>query len=516
MLALQTLVHGARHLGEPGLFVSFEESASRLQANAAPFGWDLPSLEGRLEFLDVRPPLDVAISGQFDLGGLLASLEAKARQLGARRIAIDALDVLLALVPDPEVVRREVLRLHAWLDAQGLTALLTLKDGGPTVIPMDFVQYLVDCAVVLEHRTLDGISYRGLQILKYRGSGFEENRTPFVIGSRGIDVADSSTREGGGEPATGERVSSGVPRLDTMLCGGYFRGSSTLITGAPGTAKTTLCGAFAQAACERGERTLFFTYDSRSDEILRNMASVGLDLSRFVASGLLRLVTTHAFTENSELHLMRIRDEAHAHRATALVIDPVSALARSGLDRMSVERLVVGARADGVTLLCTSLLERAAPDAEASAVEISTLADTWIHLTYHVAAGERNRGLTIVKSRGTGHSNQVRELMLSDDGVTLSDVYIAGGEVLMGTLRQERERRGRLAEQTARAEEEHRRLVAEGEMAELEARLAGLQRELELRRAQQAVLATAAGQAAEDSESARRDLLRLRRADELP
>lgn len=488
VLALQTLVNGARHYREPGIFVAFEENSRRIIANAATFGWDLPALQQEgLFFLDAQPSPAMIQSGDFDLGGLLAALDAKVKEMGAHRIAFDALDVVLTLLDDAAAARREVHRLHDWLLERELTALITHKADSESAL--GFMQFMVDCAIALTHDMVQGVSQRSLRVIKCRGSGFEENAAPLVIGSEGMDIAYAAGHDRAQAPVTSERVSSGVERLDTLLGGGYYRGASILITGAPGTAKTTLCGTFAQAACRRGEATLLVSFDSRGDELIRNLASVGIDLRGFVDAGLLRLSAARAISGSAEIHLMRVKHLAREHGARCVVIDPVSALSKSGnadVAHSVVERLIDWAKNKGITLLCTSLLDQISPQLESTPLQISTIADTWIHLNYQVHAGERNRSLSIVKSRGTGHSNQVRELILNNHGVTLTDVYTAGGEVLMGTLRYEQERAQRLARQSADADNRRRRQQLAAETAQLEARLQALRQELELKRLEQA------------------------------
>jgi circadian clock protein KaiC len=361
----------------------------------------------------------------------------------------DALDVVLALLPDAAARRREVYRLHEWLLAHELTGLITAKAGGDdassiTRQQFGFMQFMVDCAVILTHNVVVGVSQRNLRVQKYRGSSFDENESPFLIGLGGLEVAAAHALDGARAKVTSERVSSGVKRLDTMLGGGYYRGASVLITGFPGTAKTTLAGTFAEAACRRGERTLFVSFDSDSNEVIRDLGSVGIKMARYVKSGHFRMASARTITGSAETYLGRIKSLAREHTARCVVIDPVSTWSKSGneLSAHSVaERLTDWSKANGITLLCTSLLDEMSSQTEGgSPLQISTLADTWIHLNYLVQAGERNRGLSIIKSRGTAHSNQVRELILSDAGVTLTDTYSAGGEVLMGTLRWEKER----------------------------------------------------------------------------
>jgi circadian clock protein KaiC len=274
-----------------------------------------------------------------------------------------------------------------------------------------------------------------------------------------------------------------VKRLDTMLGGGYYRGASVLITGFPGTAKTTLSGAFTEAACARGERTMFVSFDSDGAEIIRNLASVNIQLDRFARSGLLQMVSARTITGSAETLLVRIKAMVEAHKARCLVIDPVSTLSKAGNELTAhgvAERLIDWTKAEGITLVCTSLLDEMSGqvDGGTTPLQISTLADTWIHLNYLVQAGERNRGMSIVKSRGTAHSNQVRELILSDSGVTLADIFTAGGEVLMGTMRWEKESAERVANEVAEVAGRLKGVTLDAEEAVLEARAKSVQTEL--------------------------------------
>jgi circadian clock protein KaiC len=498
IFGLGFLAHGARSCREPGIFVAFEEASQRIMANAESFDWKLSELEGKkLHFLDAQPTPDLVQSGDFDLSGMLATLGALVAATGARRIVFDAIDIFLALFPDMAARRKEVYRLHTWLLDHNLTALITAKAGGDENSigqqPFGFMQFMVDCAVVLSHSVVFGVSQRNLRVQKFRGSAFDENEAPFVIGKTGFDVAITRSLGRMDTKVTDERVSSGVQRLDTMLGGGYYRGASVLITGFPGTAKTTLSGAFAEAACKRGERTLFVSFDSDGSEVIRNLASVGIRLDRFAKNGRLRVVSARTITGSAENFLVRIKAIAREHRARCLVIDPVSTFAKSGNEVTAngvAERLIDWTKSDGITLVCTSLLDEMSGQLEGGTpLQISTLADTWIHLNYLVQAGERNRGLSIIKSRGTAHSNQVRELILSDSGVTLSDIYTAGGEVLMGTLRWEKERAARFDNEVAKVAAELKRVNLDAEEAVLEVRAKSLQTELTAKQTEKRLLA---------------------------
>ena len=500
VMALQSLVSGARLENEPGIFVAFEESSGRIRANATKFGWDLAALERKkLFFLDAQTKPDLVQSGNFDLSGMLAAVAVKAREIKARRVVFDALDVVLALLNDPAAERREVYRLHEWLLAHELTGIITSKVGShknpsDNLPKLGFMQFMVDCSVTLNHEVMRGISQRSLRVVKYRGNSFVENESPFLINEKGLEVAGGRDvnwpRSPGGTRLT-ERVSSGVKRLDAMLGGGYYRGAGILITGFPGTAKSTLSGAFAEAACKRGERTLFMSFDSDADEVVRNLFSVNIRLEPFVKSGKLRLISARAVSGSAEIHLMQIKQQAKLHDARSVIIDPVSALAKAGNEDTAysvAERLLDWSKAAGITLVCTSLLHEVGDFMEGTPLQISTIADTWIHLNYLVHAGERNRGLSIIKSRGTQHSNQVRELLLSNKGVTLADAYTAGGEVLMGTLRWEKERAVLAARNESKASLRKIQAALDQEEAEIETRIKFAQRELEVKRTERKAL----------------------------
>jgi len=527
LFALQFLAHGAQQCSEPGIFVAFEEDSKRLMANASSFGWRLEEslAGGTLFFVDAQPAPDLVAAGDFDLCGLFAALHEKVAQMGARRIVFDALDIPLALLPDDAARRREVYRLHAWLLEQGLTGLVSLQsdhEDAPVQLrrPYGFMEFMVDCAVVLTHGMVDGVSQRSLRVQKYRGSRFDENEAPFLIGDRGFEVVVAWAMGRAEGPVTSERVSSGIERLDTMLHGGYFRGASILITGFSGTAKTTLCGAFVDAACERGEQTLFVTFDSYGSEVRRNLASVGIHLDRHIAGGTLRMVSARAISGSAESYLARIRTLARQHAACCVVVDPVSTWARSGKDLSEhgvAERLLDWCKGEGITLVCTRLLDEMSSLAEGNApLQISTMVDTWLHLSYLVQAGERNRGLAIIKSRGTAHSNQVRELVLSADGVTLADAYSAGGEVLMGTLRWEKERAERAMTEAEAVQLRLKQVRLDLEEAELEVRLKSLNAELLAKQIEKSVLHRATERREADLAHGRAEMGNLRGADNEP
>jgi len=488
VIALQVLATAVRDRGENAIFVAFEESPPYILGNAEGFGWGLEELPAeRLSLVDARLSPDAVHSGAFDLGGLLQALTARAQAIDAKWIVFDALDVLLTLLGDAAAERREIFRLRNWLEASNLTCIITAKhddSAEDTRIRANFLQFMADCVIQLENRIEDEVALRRLRLIKYRGSGFSENQAPYVIGPNGVEVANAGDISDK-TPVSTERVSTGVARLDAMLRGGHLRGSSILMSGSPGTSKSTLCGAFVDAACKRGERCLFLCFDENPGEMVRNLASVNIHLDRHIDAGLLLLAGCRTESRSAEEHLLLIRQMIRKHHPRHVIVDPVSAMLRAGgdLSAMSmIRRLLYATKIEGITLLLTSLYNVPDVEREPGGLQVSTIADTWINLTYVVAGGERNRALSILKARGTAHSNQVRELVLSDDGITLADTYIAGGEVLMGTLRAEREASELRDREIAALAHERERTAAEERLSELELQLASLQRSIDYQR----------------------------------
>jgi circadian clock protein KaiC len=515
VFALQTLVNGA-WVKESGLFVAFEESTRQIVTNAGTFGWNLPALEQeKLFFLDARLSPDVVKAGEFDLLGMLTFLEAKGKEINATSIVFDGIDVLLGLLDDPIAERREMYRLRDWLTRTGLTGIITQKAGLADVDQRyNFLQFMVDCVVVLRHQVVDGSAFRHLRVVKYRGSGFAADEFPITLGADGMQL----THRGPTElryPVTDERISTGLPRLDKMLRGGYHRGSNILISGAPGTAKSTLCGLFAAAACERGERTLYVSFDEGADQIVRNFRSVDVRLAPHLKSGHLRIYATRTRGPNIEDQFGELRAKVLQHQPRCVVIDPLSALSTKLTHVASADaaqQFLDFLKGEGITVVNTSLMAGLDTD-EATAAGIATIADTWIHVSYVVQDGERNRALTIVKSRGTGHSNQVRELTLSDDGVTLTDVFVAQGKVLMGVARWEWEQGELAAKKRAGVATNLKRVHLELSQAEAAARMQVIQTEVEARNAEILLLAAATGQASKVLVNDREVLRKMRHAD---
>jgi circadian clock protein KaiC len=520
VFALQCLANAASRQRAAGIFVAFEESPAQLLANCTTFSWGPRSLASKkIFFFDAHLSPTLVTAGDFDLSGMLAMLAAKKREIGAQWIVFDGIDVLLTLLQDRRAEMREIYRLRDWLADNALTAIITAKvdDRASGLMHYDFLQFMVDCVVRLERRQQDRVATQSIQITKYRGSSYAMAEFPMSIGASGIEVgaADLALIE---HRASRERITAGFERLDAMLGGGVFRGSSTLITGVPGTSKTTLAGKFAEAACRRGERVLFVSFDEAAEQIMRNLSSVGIQFKAHVKSGLLRMYSARTEGISAEAHLLKLRSLIREYRPSCIVIDPLTAIAKAGTlgaARAVANRLIYRIKDENITLFVTALSETDDMRAESTDLQISTIADTWIHLSYLVRSGERNRALTIVKSRGTAHSNQVRELVLSDSGPTLTDVYSAGGEVLMGTLRWEKEAEQGASKARQRAEFAQKRRGLQFAEASTRAQITALRMDLQRQRAE---LTSNAGEddARAISSSEREGELRRRRSADPP
>ncbi|MFO0750505.1 MAG: circadian clock protein KaiC [Myxococcota bacterium] len=515
---LQVLASGARG-GEPGMLVAFEESAARVVENSSGFDWGGDALRtAAVQVIDAQLTQAIELGGEFDLVGFLAILGAAAKQSGARRVVFDGLDVLLGYLGDPALMRREVFRLRDWVHQSGLTAIVTAKGDDGLHRPAaeyDFLQFMADCVVTMHHRVVHGMALRFIRVAKYRGAAHSANELPIALTSSGVEVA-ANTTVALGHPASGERMSTGVERLDAMLSGGYYRGSSVLITGVPGTAKTSLAAVFAEAAARRGERTVFVSFDEAPDQIVRNVASIGIDFAGPIAAGVLSVHGFRSRFESPEAQVARVRALVRETRPQNLVVDPLSSLSQRGREadgEGAALELLDFAKSAGITLIGTSLLGNSLPLTEHTPLNISTVADTWMHVSYVNQGGERNRALTIIKARGIGHSNQVRELILSDAGVTLADVYAVGGEVLMGTLRWEKENEARRARTVAQNGSALRQRKAEAALAATRTQLEALAREEAIQQAELEQLKLATSAESDHRAGEEDERLQRRRAD---
>ncbi len=484
LLAMQFLVRGAIDYHEPGVFMAFEENADELTKNVASLGFDLPALIRRKQLYVDHVHVErseIEETGEYDLEGLFIRLGHAIDSIGAKRVVLDTVESLFAALPNVLVLRAELRRLFRWLKDKGVTVVITAEQGSGTLTRHGLEEYVSDCVVRLDHRVTDQVSTRRLRIVKYRGSVHGTNEYPFLINERGFRVLPI-TSLGLQHRASSERISTGVARLDTMLSGrGYFRGSTVLVSGTAGTGKTSLAAHFADAACRRGERCLYFAFEESMQQITRNMRSIGLDLQPWLDKGRLQFHASRPTLCGLEEHLATMDtliDTFHPH---VVVIDPITTFVSVGevtAARSMLMRLVDALKLQQITTLCTSLTT-ADGTLEQTPVDISSLMDTWLLLRDLELNGERNRGLYILKSRGMAHSNQIRELLLTDHGIELVDVDAGPGGVLTGSARLAQAAHDRDEVVARQQETERRQRDLERKRAALDAQIAVLRAEYE-------------------------------------
>jgi circadian clock protein KaiC len=484
LCAMEFLVRGALQYGEPGVFMSFEESESELAENVASLGFDLPSMiDSGLLILDhvLIDPNEIEEAGDYDLEGLFLRLGLSIDTIGAKRVVLDTLEALFSGFRNELILRAELVRLFRWLKDRGVTAVITGERGEGMLTRHGLEEYISDCVISLDHRVRDQVSTRRLRIVKYRGTHHGTNEYPFLIDREGFSVLPV-TSLGLHHSAQTERVPTGVAKLDHMLGGaGYYQGSSVLVSGTPGTGKSTLSAHFANATCQRGERCLYFAFEESPAQIIRNMRSIGIDLGRWHDQGLLEFHAVRPTFYGLELHLASSMQLITRFQPAAVIIDPLTALSSAGAledATSSVLRVVDYLKIHGITGLFTSLTH-GGEALEATNLQISSLMDTWLLVRDIEFNGERNRGIYVLKSRGMNHSNQIREFVITPQGIDLLDVYTGPEGVLTGSARISREAEERAAAMAREQELAHMHRELERKRTVLEARIESMRAEFE-------------------------------------
>lgn len=486
LLAMEFLVRGATQFNEPGVFMAFEETAKDLTQNVASLGFDLNDLIARkklaLDFVYIERS-EIEETGEYDLEGLFIRLGLAIDSIGAKRVVLDTIESLFAGLPNPLILRAELRRLFRWLKDKGVTAVITGERGDETLTRQGLEEYVSDCVIVLDHRVSDQASSRRLRVIKYRGSTHGTNEYPFLIDEDGISVMPV-TSLGLWHTASSDRIPTGVARLDAMLGGvGYYRGSSVLISGTAGTGKSSLAAHFVDATCRRGERALYFAFEESPSQIIRNMRSIGIDLAPWVKKGLLVFQATRPSFAGLEMQLTMMHKTIHTFKPQVVVVDPLSGFIIGGNEfevKYMLIRLADFLKTSQITSLFTSLTSGESRSGITD-VAISSMIDTWLVLRDIEVGGERNRALSILKSRGMAHSNQIRECLMSDHGVELCEVYVGAGGVLTGSARLAQEALEHAGKLTRKQETERRQLELESKRRALEAQIDAMRAEFVVR-----------------------------------
>jgi circadian clock protein KaiC len=519
LLAMEFLVRGATQFGEPGVFMAFEETADELAQNVRSLGFDLEDLADQQKLLIDHVHVErseIEETGEYDLEGLFIRLGHAIDTLGARRVVLDTLETLFGGLSNSAILRSELRRLFRWLKDKGVTAVITGERGDGTLTRQGLEEYVSDCVIVLDHRVTENRSTRRLRIVKYRGTVHGTNEYPFLIDETGVSVLPI-TSLGLRHEASEERISTGVPRLDAMLGGaGVYRGSSVLISGTAGTGKTSLAGHFADATCRRGERCLYLAFEESESQMVRNMRSIGLDLSPWLKKGLLCFHATRPTAFGLETHLAELHKLVKDFQPRAVIVDPITNFLKAGTPgeaEAMLMRLIDFLKAQQITALFTSLTHGGSA-LEQSEAGISSLIDTWLLMRDIELGGERNRGMYVLKSRGMAHSNQIREFLLTDHGVELKDVYVGPDGVLTGSLRLAQEARERAAALGRQEEIERRQRDLERKRRALEAQVAAQRGQFEADEEELELLIAQERAAAERVRQSREEMARSRKADE--
>ncbi len=440
LFAMEFIVHGATIYDEPGVFISFEETEEELKANVASLGFDLDKLVANkkiwLEHIQIVND-GIEMKSEYDLNGLFIHIHQAIESINAKRVVLDTIESLFTTLPNPTVIRIELRRLFSWLKKKGVTAIVTGEKGNGTLTNQGLEEYVSDCVIMLDNRVQEQSSIRRLRIVKYRGSTHGTNEYPFLIDEDGFSVLPV-TSLGLNHISSTERISTGIPRLDTMLSGkGFFRGSTILISGSAGTGKTSLAAKFVETACKRGEKVLYFAYEESPSQFMRNMSSIGIYLQKWVDKRILSFHATRPTMQGLEQHLSTTIKLINTLNPRIVVLDPIDAFMIGNNKtevRIMLLRLVDFLKTRNITALFLNLTNLS-DNQELTDMSISSLIDTWVLLRDIEVSGERNRGLYILKSRGMAHSNQIREFILTDNGIELADVYVGPEGVLTGSAR---------------------------------------------------------------------------------
>jgi circadian clock protein KaiC len=492
MFAMEFLVRGATEFNEPGVLMTFEETGDEMTKNVASLGFDLKSLAARkkimLDYVKIEPA-EIQETGAYDLEGLFVRLQYAVDKIGAKRIVLDTLEAVFSGFANSGILRAEIRRLFRWLKDRGLTTVVTAERGDGNLTRYGLEEYVSDCVIFLDHRVNEQVSTRRMRIIKYRGTSHGADEYPFLIDDRGFSVLPSSSMRLN-HNVSNQRLSSGVPDLDAMLEGkGFYKGTSILVSGTAGSGKSSLGASFAAQTCSEGRKALYVAFEESPLQASRNMRSIGIDLAKHMSKGLLRFEAWRPTQSGLEMHLLRIHKLIEEFEPDVVIIDPVSNLMIGNLNEVNsmLMRLIDFLKTRQITAMFTSLTQGSQKDFEQTDVGISSLIDTWILVRDLELNGERNRCIYVLKSRGMAHSNQVREFVISRDGIHLLPVYIGSGVVLTGSARlnqEARERAEKLARQQSVDEKtrarERRRKAVEAQIAALRVELANEETEASL------------------------------------
>jgi circadian clock protein KaiC len=446
MFAVEFLVRGATQFGDPGVLMTFEEPAEEMTQNVASLGFDLKDLVSRkklvMDYVHIEPA-EIEETGRYDLEGLFVRLRYAVDSIRAKRVVLDSLEGMFSGFSNQGILRAEIRRLFRWLREHRLTTVVTAERGEATLTRHGLEEYVSDCVVLLDHRVVEQGSTRRMRIVKYRGSAHGADEYPFLIDERGLSVLPSSSMRLN-HAASRERISTGVKDLDEMLQGkGFYRGATVLVSGAAGSGKSSLAAQCANQTSVDGKKCLYVAFEESPAQIIRNMGSIGIDLEAHLKNGGLQLEAWRPTQCGLEMHLLRIHKLVEQHKPEVVIVDPVTSLIGQTAHEIHsmLMRLIDFLKSRQITALFTALMSEAQKELEQTDVGISSLIDTWLFVRDVELNGERNRCISVLKSRGMAHSHQVREFVITNHGLRLIPVYVSAGTVLTGSARLRQEAR---------------------------------------------------------------------------
>ena len=490
LMSIEFIVRGATEFNEPGVFMAFEERADELVQNVASLGFDLAALQKenkiRVDHVHIERS-EIEVTGEYDLDGLFIRLGYAIDSIGAKRVVLDTIENLFGSLTNEGLLRSEIRRLFTFLKDKGVTAIITGEKGDGLLTRHGLEEYISDCVILLENRISNQITTRLLRVVKYRGSVHGTNEYPFLIDEEGISVLPVTSMLLDKEVST-VRLSTGIPSLDQMLGGqGFYQGSSILVSGTAGTGKTSIAGSFINGACNRGQRCLYFAFEESPNQIIRNLSSIGMDIKPFIESDLLQFHASRPTLYGLEMHLVAIHKAINKFKPEVVVLDPITNLTTIGSMsevKSMLVRLIDFLQSENITVMFTALTLNTVADTQADE-GVSSLVDAWIQIKDIEINGERNRGMYVMKSRGMKHSNQVREFIISDHGLSLIDVYVGADGVLTGSAREAHQLHEKTGEalhnqQVDRKDREilRKRMILEAKIASLNTEFESVEEEL--------------------------------------
>jgi circadian clock protein KaiC len=441
LFSLEFLIRGAQVYNEPGVFIAFEEKPDELAMNVASLGFDLVKLQEekkiKIDYVHIDRS-EIEETGEYDLEGLFIRLNYAIDSIGAKRVVLDTIENLFAGLTDQGILRAELRRLFRWLKDKGVTAIITGERGEKTLTRQGLEEYVSDCVLLLDHRIINQISTRRLRIVKYRGTVHGTNEYPFLIDEEGISVLPVTSLLLN-KHVSSEKVQTGITALNDMLGnGGFYKGSSILVSGTAGTGKTSVASTFANQSCTDGLKCLYFAFEESPQQIVRNMKSIGMDLQQHVDNGLLQFYASRPTLYGLEMHLVAIHKAIRKYKPDVVILDPITNLITIGSVsevKAMLVRLIDFLQQEQITVMFTALTLNNIVN-EQTDEGVSSLVDAWLLIKDIEMNGERNKGLYVMKSRGMKHSNQVREFVISDKGINLLDVYLGPDGILTGSARE--------------------------------------------------------------------------------